>query len=122
MIIGGTKDDGEAIMRLKNLYLRWVPETKILTTNIFSSELCKLVANSFLAQRISSINSITALCEKIGADVDEIKICIGSDSRIGSKYLNASIGYGGSCLGKDLLSLIYLAESLDLAEVASYWR
>ena len=99
-----------------------IPEDKIINTNIYSSELCKLVANSFLAQRVSSINSISAICEKIGGNIEEVRKCIGTDSRIGNKYLNASCGFGGSCLGKDLLSLIYLAESLNLIEVANYWR
>lgn len=118
MIIGGSKSDLDAVNQLKELYLNWIPEEKIILTNTFSSELSKLVANSFLAQRVSSINSLTSICDKIGADVDEIAKCVGSDSRIGNKYLKPSIGFGGSCLGKDLNCLIYLAESLELKEVA----
>jgi UDPglucose 6-dehydrogenase len=106
---------------LKSIY-SWVPDAKILTTNTYSSELAKLVANAMLAQRISSINSISAVCEKTGADVDEISKAIGLDERIGGKYLQAGVGFGGSCFGKDVRSLIYLAEGLHLPEVAEYWE
>jgi UDPglucose 6-dehydrogenase len=98
-----------------------VSRERILTTNLWSSELSKLVANAFLAQRISSINSISALCEKSGADVSEVSRAIGMDTRIGSKFLNASVGFGGSCFQKDILNLVYICESLGLPEVAEYW-
>ncbi|XXG95227.1 hypothetical protein Hte_001487 [Hypoxylon texense] len=107
---------------LASVYAAWVPRSRILTTNVYSSELAKLVANSMLAQRISSINSISAICEKTGANVDEIAASIGSDPRIGDKFLKAGIGFGGSCFKKDILSLVYLAESLGLHEVGEYWR
>ncbi|MEI7591233.1 MAG: nucleotide sugar dehydrogenase, partial [Deltaproteobacteria bacterium] len=106
---------------LVEIYNNWVPRERIITSNIWSSELSKLVANAFLAQRISSINSISALCEKTQADVNEIAKAIGADSRIGSKFLNASIGFGGSCFKKDILNLVYLCHSYGLEEVASYW-
>ncbi|KAK3688759.1 hypothetical protein B0T22DRAFT_380595 [Podospora appendiculata] len=111
-----------AAAALSSVYASWVPRARILTTNVFSSELAKLVANSMLAQRISSINSIAAVCEATGADVDEVARAIGADPRIGGKFLNAGIGFGGSCFKKDVLSLAYLAESLRLPEVADYWR
>jgi UDPglucose 6-dehydrogenase len=98
-----------------------VPRERIITTNLWSSELSKLVANAFLAQRISSINSISALCEATGADVDEVANAIGKDSRIGPKFLKASVGFGGSCFQKDILNLTYLCESFGLPEVAAYW-
>ncbi|KAK3312209.1 hypothetical protein B0H66DRAFT_395681 [Apodospora peruviana] len=107
---------------LASVYESWIPRERIITTNVFSSELAKLVANSMLAQRISSINSIAAVCEATGADVDEVAKAIGADPRIGSKFLKAGIGFGGSCFKKDVLSLAYLAESLRLPEVAEYWR
>lgn len=107
---------------LASVYAAWVPRSCIVTTNVWSSELSKLVANSMLAQRISSINSISAICEKTGADVDEIALSIGYDPRIGDKFLKAGIGFGGSCFKKDILSLVYLAESLGLDEVGEYWR
>ena len=100
----------------------WVPRERILTTNLWSSELSKLVANAFLAQRISSINAISALCEKTGADVAEVARAIGMDSRIGPKFLSASVGFGGSCFQKDILNLVYLCESYGLDEVADYWE
>jgi len=99
-----------------------VPKERILTTNLWSSELSKLVANAFLAQRISSINSISALCEKTGADVDEVASSIGMDRRIGKYFLKASVGFGGSCFQKDILNLVYICESLGLHEVAQYWN
>lgn len=104
------------------MYAAWIPRSRIITTNVFSSELAKLVANSMLAQRISSINSISAICDATGADVDEVAQAIGADPRIGNKFLQAGIGFGGSCFKKDVLSLVYLAETLILPEVASYWR
>ncbi|KAI0880575.1 nucleotide sugar dehydrogenase [Annulohypoxylon maeteangense] len=107
---------------LADVYAAWVPRERIVTTNVYSSELSKLVANSMLAQRISSINSISAICEKTGANVDEIAASIGYDPRIGDKFLKAGIGFGGSCFKKDILSLVYLAESLGLEEVGEYWR
>ena len=115
--------EGEAAAEvLKSLYARWVPLEKILTVNVWSSELSKLSANAFLAQRISSINAISAICEKTGADVNEIAHAIGMDSRIGPKFLQASVGFGGSCFQKDILNLVYIAESLGLQEVADYWQ
>ncbi|GKT85922.1 UDP-glucose 6-dehydrogenase [Colletotrichum tofieldiae] len=107
---------------LAGVYAAWVPRSRILTTNVWSSELAKLVANSMLAQRISSINSISAICERTGADVDEVAASVGRDPRIGDRFLKAGIGFGGSCFKKDILSLVYLAESLDLDEVGEYWR
>jgi len=107
---------------LVDLYAHWMPRERIITTNLWSSELSKLVANAFLAQRISSINAISALCEKTDADVSEIAYAVGSDSRVGSKFLNASIGFGGSCFKKDILNLVYIAKSYGLTEVAEYWE
>ncbi|KAG6353288.1 hypothetical protein INS49_007529 [Diaporthe citri] len=112
----------KAASALAAVYAGWVPRQRIITTNVWSSELAKLVANSMLAQRISSINSIAAVCEKTGADVDEVAAAIGVDPRIGDKFLKAGIGFGGSCFKKDVLSLVYLAQSLGLDEVAEYWR
>ncbi|KKY36961.1 putative udp-glucose 6-dehydrogenase [Diaporthe ampelina] len=112
----------KAASALASVYAGWVPRQRIITTNVWSSELAKLVANSMLAQRISSINSIAAVCEKTGADVDEVAAAIGIDPRIGDKFLKAGIGFGGSCFKKDVLSLVYLAQSLGLDEVAEYWR
>ena len=105
-----------------SVYARWVPRERILTTNLWSSELAKLVANAFLAQRISSINSISALCETTGADVDEVARAIGTDSRIGPKFLKASVGFGGSCFQKDILNLVYLCGFFGIPEVADYWE
>lgn len=112
----------KAASTLASVYAAWVPQERIVTTNVWSSELAKLVANAMLAQRISSINSIAAVCEQTGADVDEVARAIGMDARIGNKFLKAGIGYGGSCFKKDVLSLVYLAQSLGLDEVAAYWR
>ena len=124
VLIGGeqTPEGLAAIEKVSAIYARWIPREKILATNLWSSELSKLVANAFLAQRISSINSISALCEATGADVDEVARAIGKDSRIGSKFLKASVGYGGSCFQKDILNLAYLCEHYDLPEVAAYWE
>lgn len=124
VLIGGlqTTEGRKAIARLVEVYARWVPRDKIITTNLWSSELSKLVANAFLAQRISSINSISELCEASGADVQEVGRAIGLDSRIGKKFLNASVGFGGSCFQKDILNLVYLCESFGLKEIAEYWN
>ena len=124
VLIGGerTPEGAAAVAALVDVYARWVPRERIITTNLWSSELSKLVANAFLAQRISSINSISALCEATGADVDEVANAIGRDSRIGPKFLKASVGFGGSCFQKDILNLVYLCEHFGLPEVASYWE
>ncbi len=124
VLIGGERTPGgeAAVATLVEVYGRWVPRDRIITTNLWSSELSKLVANAFLAQRISSINSISALCEATGADVDEVAHAIGKDSRIGPKFLKASVGFGGSCFQKDILNLVYLCEHFGLPEVASYWE
>ncbi len=117
-----TPSGAAAAQTLADVYARWVPQDRIIKTNLWSSELSKLVANAFLAQRISSINSISALCEATGADVDEVAHAIGRDSRIGSKFLKASVGFGGSCFQKDILNLVYLCEHFALPEVAAYWE
>jgi UDPglucose 6-dehydrogenase len=124
VLIGGERTpEGEAaIQALASIYARWVPRDRIITTNLWSSELSKLVANAFLAQRISSINAISALCEATGADVDEVAHAIGRDSRIGPKFLKASVGFGGSCFQKDVLNLVYLCEHFGLPEPAAYWE
>ena len=124
ILIGGdTSSEGqEAINALVDVYANWVDRDKILTTNVWSSELSKLTANAFLAQRISSINAMSELCEKTGADVNEVAKAIGMDSRIGSKFLKASVGFGGSCFQKDILNLVYIAKSYGLNEVADYWE
>ena len=123
ILIGGEKtpEGNAAVEALVSVYNQWIPRERILTTNLWSSELSKLVANAFLAQRISSINSISALCEKTGADVDEVSRAIGMDSRIGPKFLKASVGFGGSCFQKDILNLTYLSEHFGLPEVGAYW-
>ncbi len=120
VLIGG-KDD-EAIKTLSVIYERWIKREKILFTNLWSSELSKLTANAFLAQRISSINSISALSEVTGAEIKEVSLAIGSDSRIGNKYLSAGPGFGGSCFQKDILNLVYLCRFYGLDEVAQYWE
>jgi UDPglucose 6-dehydrogenase len=120
VLIGG--EDPEAIEALAGVYGQWVPQERILRTNLWSSELSKLTANAFLAQRISSINSIAALCEATGADVQEVAHAIGTDSRIGSKFLKAGPGFGGSCFQKDILNLVYLCTHYGLHEVAAYWQ
>lgn len=125
VLIGGANHEEAgrlAIDKLVWVYAHWIPREKILTTNLWSSELSKLTANAFLAQRISSINSISALCETTGADVQEVARAIGMDKRIGAAFLNASIGFGGSCFQKDILNLVYLCESFGLQEVADYWN
>merc|ERR1719507_1119359 len=120
VLIGG--QDTAAIQVLVDIYANWVPKERILTTNLWSSELSKLVANAMLAQRVSSMNSISQLCEKTGADVQEVSRAIGADSRIGAKFLGASVGFGGSCFQKDILNLVYICESEGLTEVAKYWQ
>ncbi len=124
VLIGGELTDGGqmAIETLASVYGRWVPDEQIIRTNLWSSELSKLVANAFLAQRISSINSISALCEATGANVDEVANAIGKDRRIGAKFLKASVGFGGSCFQKDILNLVYLCDHFGLPEVAAYWE
>lgn len=120
VLIGGESE--KAIQTLVDVYAHWVPRERILTTNLWSSELSKLAANAFLAQRISSINAISALCEATQADVDEVAHAIGTDSRIAPKFLKASVGFGGSCFQKDILNLVYLCEYYGLTEVAAYWE
>lgn len=124
VLIGGEETEAgrKAVQTLVDVYAHWIPREKIITTNLWSSELSKLVANAFLAQRISSINSISALCEATGADVDEVANAIGKDSRIGPKFLKASVGFGGSCFQKDILNLTYLCQHFGLPEVAAYWE
>ncbi|KAI9649767.1 hypothetical protein NHQ30_002348 [Ciborinia camelliae] len=121
ILIGASHNDNEAAKSLASLY-HWIPSSKIIHTSTSSSELAKLVSNAMLAQRISSINSISAICECIGADIDEVSKAVGMDRRIGEKYLKAGIGFGGSCFRKDIRSLMYLAESLGLEEVVMYWE
>jgi UDPglucose 6-dehydrogenase len=120
VLIGG--EDEEAVQALVGVYAAWVPRERILTTNLWSSELSKLVANAFLAQRVSSINAISELCEVTGANVDEVSRAIGHDSRIGPKFLKASVGFGGSCFQKDILNLVYIARTYNLTAVADYWE
>ena len=123
VLIGGdnTPEGKIAVSKLVNIYSNWIPKSKILVTNVWSSELSKLVSNAFLAQRISSINSVSALCEKTNADVNEVSKAVGMDSRIGSKFLKSSVGFGGSCFQKDILNLVYLSKFYELNEVAEYW-
>jgi len=124
VLVGGreTPSGRKAIQAVVEIYAQWVPRKRIITTNLWSSELSKLAANAFLAQRISSINAIANLCEKTEADVTEVAHAIGADSRIGSNFLRASVGFGGSCFKKDILNLVYLCEFYDLPEVATYWE
>eukprot|EP00188_Purpureofilum_apyrenoidigerum_P000371 Plantae.Rhodophyta-Purpureofilum_apyrenoidigerum.ctg11596.p1 GENE.Plantae.Rhodophyta-Purpureofilum_apyrenoidigerum.ctg11596~~Plantae.Rhodophyta-Purpureofilum_apyrenoidigerum.ctg11596.p1 ORF type:complete len:492 (+),score=102.42 Plantae.Rhodophyta-Purpureofilum_apyrenoidigerum.ctg11596:125-1477(+) len=124
VLIGGpTTDEGfDAIETLASVYANWVPQERILRTNVWSSELSKLVANSFLAQRVSSINAVSAICEASGADVDEVARAVGMDTRIGPKFLKASVGFGGSCFQKDILNLVYLCQSMGLGDVAEYFN
>lgn len=124
VLIGGVQSpEGiKAAATLVSVYANWVPKEQILTTNLWSSELSKLVANAFLAQRVSSINSISALCESTGANVSEITRAVGMDARIGKRFLNSSIGFGGSCFQKDILNLVYLCETYGLNECAEYWN
>lgn len=124
VLIGSEDDEAgkHAEQALVDIYLNWIPRERILTTRIWSSELSKLTANAFLAQRISSINAISALCERTGADVDEVALAIGMDSRIGPKFLKSSVGFRGSCFQKDILNLVYLCRHFNLPEVADYWE
>ena len=123
VLIGGeeSEEGDKAVNTIANIYREWLPENKIILTNLWSSELSKLASNAFLAQRISSINSLSALCEKSGADIDEVSSAVGMDSRIGDKFLKVSIGFGGSCFKKDILNLVYLCRHYSLDEVAEYW-
>jgi UDPglucose 6-dehydrogenase len=124
VLIGGdeTSTGRAAVEKLAQIYAAWVPEERIIKTNLWSSELTKLVSNALLAQRISSINSISALCEVTGANIDEVSHAAGRDARIGSRFLKASVGFGGSCFQKDILNLVYLCEHYGLSEVARYWE
>ncbi|XP_076901682.1 UDP-glucose 6-dehydrogenase 3-like [Bidens hawaiensis] len=124
VLIGGRETSGgqKAIKTLKDVYAQWVPEENIITTNLWSAELSKLAANAFLAQRISSVNAMSALCEATGANVTQVAYAVGKDKRIGARFLNASVGFGGSCFQKDILSLVYICECNGLPEVAEYWK
>ena len=124
VLIGGDPSvtGQKAVQALVDIYANWIPKEKILTTNVWSSELSKLASNAMLAQRISSINSLSALCEKTGANIEELSKAIGMDHRIGSKFLKASVGFGGSCFQKDVLNLVYLCRHYGLEEVADYWH
>ena len=124
VLIGGddTEHGQKAVQTLVDIYANWIPREKILTTNVWSSELAKLASNAMLAQRISSINSLSALCEKTGANINQLSKAIGMDHRIGSHFLNASVGFGGSCFQKDILNLVYLCKHYGLEEVAEYWH
>ena len=124
VLIGGdnTIEGKKAINSFVEIYASWVPKENILTTNLWSSELSKLTANAFLAQRISSINSLSELCEETGADIEEVSKAIGMDSRIGKSFLKTSVGFGGSCFQKDILNLVYIARSEGLEKVADYWE
>ena len=124
VLIGGDQTEAglNAIEALVNIYTAWVPEDQIITTNLWSSELSKLTANAFLAQRVSSINALTELCESTGANIEDVAQAIGSDSRIGPKFLKASLGFGGSCFQKDILNLVYICKTLGLNEAADYWE
>jgi UDPglucose 6-dehydrogenase len=125
VLVGGdtsTEEGKEAMEALVSVYANWVSRDHILTTNVWSSELSKLTANAFLAQRVSSINALSELCEKTGADVNEVARAIGMDSRIGPKFLKSSVGFGGSCFQKDILNLVYIAKTYGLSEVADYWE
>ena len=122
LIGSGPSESAQLATKLLSQIYLWVPSEKILTTSLWSSELSKLAANAMLAQRISNINSLSAICEVTGADVEEVARACGMDNRIGSKFLKVSVGFGGSCFRKDISNLVYLAESLHLSEVADYWR
>ena len=124
VLIGGaeTPEGLVAIQALVDVYAHWVPRERILTTNVWSAELSKLAANAFLAQRVSSINAVSAICERTGANVLEVARAIGSDRRIGPNFLRAGVGFGGSCFQKDILNLVYLCEHYGLDEVARYWE
>ena len=124
VLIGGdsTPSGQVAVQVLVDIYANWIPRQKILTTNVWSSELAKLASNAMLAQRISSVNSLSALCEKTGADIDQLGKAMGMDHRIGPHFLKASVGFGGSCFQKDILNLVYLCKHYGLDEVAEYWH
>ena len=124
VLIGGDESESgqKAVQALVDIYANWIPKEKILTTNVWSSELAKLASNAMLAQRISSINSLSALCEKTGANIEELSKAIGMDHRIGPHFLKASVGFGGSCFQKDILNLVYLCKYYGLEEVAEYWH
>tara|TARA_B110000003_G_scaffold247928_1_gene259290 strand:+ start:7820 stop:9190 length:1371 start_codon:yes stop_codon:yes gene_type:complete len=124
VLIGGDQSENgqKAVKALVDIYANWIPKEKILTTNVWSSELAKLASNAMLAQRISSINSLSAICEKTGANINELSKAIGMDHRIGPKFLKASVGFGGSCFQKDILNLVYLSRHYGLEEVAEYWH
>ncbi|KAL8142294.1 hypothetical protein V2J09_015326 [Rumex salicifolius] len=124
VLIGGreTPEGDKAVKALRDVYAHWVPEDRIICTNLWSAELSKLAANAFLAQRISSVNAMSALCEATGADVSQVSHAVGKDSRIGPKFMNASVGFGGSCFQKDILNLVYICECNGLPEVANYWK
>ncbi len=119
---GETEDGIKARKEIVEIYANWVPAEKIIESNVWSAELSKLTANAFLAQRVSSINSLSALCEKTEADIDEVAFAIGTDSRIGNKFLKSSVGFGGSCFKKDILNLVYICRNYGLQEVADYWE
>jgi UDPglucose 6-dehydrogenase len=124
-ILVGSRETAEGVRareEIVDIYANWVPRERIIESNVWSSELSKLTANAFLAQRISSVNSISALCEKTEADIDEVAYAIGMDSRIGPDFLKASVGFGGSCFRKDILNLVYICQSYGLQEVADYWE
>jgi len=124
ILIGGarSRDGEEAVRKLSSIYKYWIPSDRIITMNTWSSELSKLAANAFLAQRISSVNAMSAVCEATGADIEEVAHAVGTDSRIGPNFLKASVGFGGSCFQKDVLNLVYLCECLNLPDVAAYWQ
>ncbi|MGD9818343.1 MAG: nucleotide sugar dehydrogenase [Desulfomonilaceae bacterium] len=124
ILVGARHTDSaqKALQQIVEIYAHWIPMEKIVTSNVWSSELSKLVANAFLAQRVSSINTISALCEKTNADIEEVSRAIGMDSRIGPKFLKAGVGFGGSCFKKDILNLAYIAECYGLTEVSKYWE
>ena len=124
ILIGGdnTHSGKKAISKIVSIYSHWIKKEKIITTNLWSSELSKLASNAFLAQRVSSINSLSALCEVSGANIKEVSKAVGADKRIGNRFLESSIGFGGSCFKKDILNLVYLCKFYDLPEVASYWH
>jgi len=125
VLVGGeikTESGLNAVRSVCWMYEHWVPKERVLTSNIWSSELSKLAANAFLSQRISSVNSLSAICEATGADIEEVTKVIGTDARVGNKFLKTSVGWGGSCFKKDLLGLIYLCETCHLIDVANYWK
>ena len=120
VLIGG--EDKEAINELVNIYSKWIDKVKVLTTDLWSSELSKLISNAFLAQRISSINTISALCESTGARIKDVSLAVGMDRRIGKYFLNSGPGFGGSCFKKDISNLVYISNHYGLFEVADYWQ